>query len=78
MVREVFFSSDDSGCCAGESSGCGELLALAEFSGELDHDEYGKFLLRLRCAEFAGKEGRVLGLTCFDETAADCLSAIPT
>ena len=38
MARGVFFSSHDGGCGAGKSSGCGKLLALAEFSGELDHD----------------------------------------
>ena len=53
-----------------------KLLSLAEFSGELDHDQHGKFLLRLRGAEFAGEECRILGLTRFDETPADCLSAI--
>ena len=77
VAREVFFSSHDGGRGAGESSGCGKLLALAEFSGELDHDEHGKFLLSLRGTEFAGEECRVLGLTCFDETPTDCLSAIP-
>jgi hypothetical protein len=25
------------------TSGCGKLLAPAEFSGELDHDNHGKF-----------------------------------
>jgi hypothetical protein len=73
----LFFSGDDSGRSAGKSSGGGKLLALAEFSRELDHDKHGKFLLSLRGAEFAGEERRVLGLTCFDKTAADCLSAIP-
>jgi hypothetical protein len=77
MDREIFFSSHDGGRGAGKSSGCGKLLAFAEFSGELDHDEYGKFLLRLRGTEFAGKEYRVLGLTRFDETTTDRLSAIP-
>src|SRR5882757_6439529 len=77
MVREVFFSIHDGGRSAGKSSGCGKLLALAEFSGELDHDNHGKFLLSLRGTEFAGEECRVLGLTCFDKTTTDCLSAIP-
>jgi hypothetical protein len=77
MAREVFFSSHDGGRSAGESSSCGELLAFAEFSGELDHDNHGKFLLGLRGTEFAGEECRVLGLTCFDKTTTDCLSAIP-
>ena len=77
MAREVFFSSHDGGRSAGKSSGCGKLLALAEFSGELDHDNYGKLLLSLRGTEFAGEECRVLGLTCFDKTTTDCLSAIP-
>jgi len=77
MVREIFFSSEDGRRGAGKSSGCGKLLALAEFSGELDHDNYGKLLLRLRGAEFAGKECRVLRFTCFDETTTDCLSTIP-
>ena len=77
MAREVFFSSHDCGRGAGKPSGCGKLLALAEFSGELDHDNHGKFLLSLRGTEFASEECRVLGLTCFDETSADCLSAIP-
>ncbi len=78
MVREIFFSSDDGRCGASKSSGCGKLLSFAEFSGELDHYNYGKFLLRLRGTEFAGKECRILGLTCFDEASTDCLSAIPT
>ena len=77
MAREVFFSSHDGGCGAGKASGCGNLLALAEFSGELDHDNHGKFLLSLRGTEFAGEKCRVLGLTCFDKTTADGLSAIP-
>jgi hypothetical protein len=76
VVRDIFFSSHDGGCGTGKSSGCGKLLALAEFSGELDHDQHGKFLLGLRCAKFAGEECRVLGLTRFDETTTDCLSAI--
>ena len=76
MAREVFFSSHDGGCGARNSSRCRKLLALAEFSGELDHDQHGKFLLGLRCAKFAGEECRVLGLTRFDETTTDCLSAI--
>ena len=59
-----------------KASGCRKLLALAEFSGELNHDNDGKFLLSLRGTEFAGKECRVLGLTRFDETTRDCLSAI--
>jgi hypothetical protein len=78
MLLEVFFSSHDGGRGAGESSGYGELLALAEFTGELDHDKHGKFLLGLRGTEFAGEECRVLGLPCFDEATTDCLSAIPT
>jgi hypothetical protein len=41
MIREVFLSSHDGGSGAGESSGCGKLLAFAEFSSELDHDEHG-------------------------------------
>jgi hypothetical protein len=77
LAREVFFSGHDGGCGAGKSSGCGKLLALAEFSGELDHDNHGKFLLSLRGTEFAGEECRVLGHTCFDKTTTDCLSAIP-
>ena len=77
MDWEIFFSSHDGGRGAGKSSGCGKLLAFAEFSGELDHDKYGKLLLRLRGTEFAGKEYRVLGLTRFDETTTDRLSAIP-
>jgi hypothetical protein len=77
MVREIFFSSHDGRRGAGKSSGCGEVPALAKLSGELDHDNYGKFLLRLRGAEFAGKECRVLGLTCFDKATTDCLSTIP-
>ena len=77
MLRIVFFSSHKGRRGASKSSGGAELLALAEFSGELDHDNYGNFLLSLRCAEFAGEECRVLGLTCFDKTATDCLSAMP-
>ena len=42
MAREVFFSSHDGGRSAGKSSGCCKLLALAEFSGELDHDNHGE------------------------------------
>jgi hypothetical protein len=76
MVRETFFSSHDGGCGASKSSG-GKLLALAKISGELDHDNHGKFLLSLRGTEFAGEERRVLGHTCFDKTTTDCLSAIP-
>jgi hypothetical protein len=76
MFRKAFFSGHDSGSSAREASGCRKLLALAEFSGELDHDNDGKFLLSLRGTEFAGKECRVLGLTRFDETTTDCLSAI--
>ena len=77
MAGEVFFSSYDDGRGAGKSSGCCKLLAPAEFSGELDRDNHGKFLLSLRGTEFAGEEWRVLGLTCFDETTTDCLCAIP-
>ena len=76
MARETFFSSHD-GCRSAGKSSCGKLLALAEFTGELDHDDHGKFLLSLRGTEFAGEECRVLGLTCFDEIPTDCLSAIP-
>ena len=76
MYREIFFSSHDGGRGAGKSSGCGKLLAFAEFSGELDHDNHGKFLLSLRGTEFAGEKCRVLGLTRFDETTTDRLSAI--
>ena len=76
MDREVFFSSHDSGRGAGKSSGCGQLLALAEFSGEFDYDQNCEFLLGLRCAKFAGEECRVLGHTRFDEATTDCLSAI--
>jgi hypothetical protein len=43
----VFFSGHDGGRSSGKSSGCGKLLALAEFSGELDHDKDGNFLLSL-------------------------------
>jgi len=77
IAREVFFSSHDGGRSAGKSSGCGKLLALAEFSSELDQDNHGKFLLSLRGTEFAGEDCRVLGLTCFDKITTDCLSAIP-
>jgi hypothetical protein len=77
MIREVLFAGHDCGRGAGKSSGCGKLLALAKFSREFDHDNHGKFLLRLRGTEFAGKEYRVLGLTRFDETTTDRLSAIP-
>jgi hypothetical protein len=55
LDREVFFSSHDSGRGAGESSGCGKLSALAKFSGELDHDNHGKFLLSLRGTKFPGE-----------------------
>jgi len=77
MLRIVFFTSHKGGRGAGKSRGSGKLLALADFSSELDHDNYGKFLLSLRGAEFAGEECRVLGLTCFDKAATDCLSAMP-
>jgi hypothetical protein len=53
-----------------------KLLALAQFSRELDHDQDGKFLLRLRGAEFAGEKCCVLRLTRFDQTPADYLPAI--
>ncbi len=76
MLRQFFFSSHDGGRGAGQSSGCGKLLALAEFASELDHDKHGKFLLSLRSTEFAGEKRLFLGLACFDETAADCLCAI--
>lgn len=75
MERELFFSSHDGGRGAGKSSGCGK-LAFAELPVELDHDKHGKFLLSLRGTEFAGEECLFLGLTCFDETAPYCLSAI--
>lgn len=78
MVWEVFFSSHNGGRGAGKLGGCRKLLAFAELSGELDHDNYGKFLLSLRGTEFASEECRVLGLTCFDKTTTNCLSAIPT
>jgi Aspartyl protease len=45
---------------------------------KLNHDNHGKFLLSLRGTKFAGKECRGLGLTCFDKTPTDCLSAIAT
>jgi hypothetical protein len=77
MLRRVFFSSHKGGRGAGKSCGCSRLLALADFSSELDHDNDGKFLLSLRGAEFAGEECRVLGLTCFDKAATDCLSPMP-
>lgn len=77
MDREIFFSIHDGGRGAGKSSGCGKLLAFAKFSRELDYDKYRKFLLCLRGTKFAGKEYRVLGLTRFDETTTDRLSAIP-
>ena len=54
MLRIVFFSSHKGSRGAGKSCGCGKLLALAEFSGELDHHNDGKLLLGLRGAEFAG------------------------
>jgi hypothetical protein len=50
-----FFSSNDGGRGAGKSSGCGKLFAFAEFSGELDHDDHGKFLLGWRGTEFAAR-----------------------
>ena len=77
MGREIFFSSHDGRRGASKSSGDAKLLALAEFAGELDPDNNGNYLLSLRGAEFAGEECRVLGLTCFDKTATDCLSAMP-
>lgn len=77
MLRIVFFSSHKSSRGAGKTCGCSELLALAELSSELDHDNYGKFMLGLRGAEFAREECRVLGLTCFHKTATGCLSAMP-
>jgi hypothetical protein len=77
IIREVFLSSDDGSCSTGESSGGGDLLALAKFSGELDYNKYGELLLRLRGTQFPGEKRRVLSLTCFDETTADCLTAIP-
>ena len=77
ITREFVFCSHDGGRVAGQSSGCGKLLALAEFSDELDHDNHSKFLLGLRGAEFAGEQCRVLGLTCFYETTADRFSTIP-
>jgi hypothetical protein len=77
MAREIFFSGDDGRRGAGKSSGSGKLLALTEFSNELHHDNYGKFLLRLRGTEFAGEKCRVLSLTRFDETTTERLSAIP-
>jgi hypothetical protein len=77
VSREIFLSSHDGGRGAGKSSGDAKLLALAEFSGELDHDNYGKLLLSLRGTKFAGEECRVLCRTCFDKTTTDCLSAMP-
>jgi hypothetical protein len=77
IPREVFFSSHDGGRGTRKSNGCGELLALMEFPGDLDHHNHRKFLLGLRGTEFAGEESRVLGFTCFDETPAGCFSAIP-
>ena len=47
MDREIFFSSYDGGRGAGKSSGRGKLLALAEFSRELNYDEDSNFLLSL-------------------------------
>ena len=47
MGREIFFSSHNGGRGAGKSCGDAKLLALAGFSSELDHDNYGKFLLSL-------------------------------
>ena len=72
---EVFFNRPDGCRRAGESSGCSELLAFAELTGELNHDNNGDFLLRLRGTEFAGEESLILSFTCFDKTATDCLSA---
>jgi hypothetical protein len=77
ISREVFFSSHDGSRGAGKPSGCGELLVLAEFLGEFDYDKHCEFLLRLRGTEFAGKECRVLGLPCFDETPTDFVSGTP-
>jgi hypothetical protein len=77
MGRQIFFSSHDGGRGASKSSGVAKLLALAEFAGELDHDNYSKFLLSLRGAEFAGEECRVLCRTRFNKTSTDCLSAMP-
>jgi hypothetical protein len=77
VVREVFLSRHDGGCCAGKPSGCGKLLTFAKLSSELDYDKHGKFLLRLRGAEFTGEERCVLCRAGFDKTTSDCLSAIP-
>jgi hypothetical protein len=77
MVREVFFSCHKGGRGTGKSCGSRKLPALADFSSELDHHNYGKLLLSLRGAELAGEECRVLGLTCFNKTATDCFSAMP-
>ena len=77
MAWEVFFSSHYGGRGAGKSRCRGQLLALAELAGELDHDQHGKFLLCLRGAELAREQCRVLGRTRFDKTLTDGLSAIP-
>jgi hypothetical protein len=69
-------SRDNSGRAARKSSRLAKLLALAQLSRELDHDQDGKFLLRLRGAEFTGEECCVLRLTRFDQTPADYLPAI--
>ncbi len=72
----VFFSSRERGGGTSKLSGCGELLAFAELSGELDHNDDGKFLLSLRGTKFACEESCILRLTGFNETAADCFSAV--
>ena len=77
MDREVFFFGHDGGRGAGKSSGCGKLLALAEFFAELDDNKHRNFFLSLRRTQFAGEERLTLGLTCFDETTTDRLAAIP-
>ena len=76
VAREIFFSGHDRSSGAGKSSCCGKQFALAQFSGELDHNYHGKFLLSLRGTKFSGEKGGILGHTRFDETPTDCLPAI--
>ena len=76
IVDEVLFPCRQGGGCAGELGGRCQLLTLAQLAGELYDDEHSKLLLRLRGAQLAGEERRVLRLTCFDEAATNGLRAM--
>ena len=74
-LGKLLISRRDRGRVTRKPRGGGELLAFAQLAGELDDDDDGKLLLRLRGAQLARKECGVLGLARLNEASADGFAA---